>query len=119
MSRTRGTVDVASVLDGRASNTYPLNMNPASQLITGCIRGTLFGGSIHAAVRQESFDREPPNWEAINHRGKFFEPKTVAQDFGHSPASSRAGGQPGVIGGPTNPASKAASDRFALPRPRT
>ncbi len=86
---------------------------------TSCILGAMLEGSIHAAVRQENFDREPSNWEGINHRGKFFEPKTVSQDFGHTPASSRAGGQPGEIGGRINPAAEAAWYGYALPRPLT
>src|SRR5687767_9739913 len=34
-----------------------------------------------AALRHESFDREPPNWEGVNNRSTAFEPKKVVQDF--------------------------------------
>jgi hypothetical protein len=51
-----------------------------------------------AALRRESFDREPPNWEGINNRSTAFEPKTVVQDFGYNAATSHAGGKAGKSG---------------------
>ena len=115
-----------SVLDAPTSETYDLAMNPSSHLITricvvatSCMTGGLFAEEGHAAVRQESFDREPANWEGINHRSRFFEPKTVTQDFGYSPTSSRAGGQPGEIGGRINPAAEPAWYGCLLPTPLT
>src|SRR6266568_5521745 len=72
-----------------------------------------------AAVRQENFDREPANWEGVNNRNKFFEPKTVEQNFGYSPATSHAGGQAGEIGGRINPAGEPAYYGYRLPKPCT
>ncbi|MFB3787359.1 MAG: hypothetical protein ACE15F_13425 [bacterium] len=68
-------------------------------------------------IREEHFDREPPNWEGINNRGTHFEPKTVTQDFGYSAATHFAGGQPGEIGGLLNPAGEAAFYGYRLPAP--
>ena len=31
----------------------------------------------HGALRHESFDREPPNWEGVNNRSTAFEPKNA------------------------------------------
>ena len=70
-----------------------------------------------AAVRQEHFDREPANWEGVNNRNKFFEPKTVEQNFGYSATTSRAGGQAGEIGGRINPAGEPAFYGYRLPEP--
>lgn len=70
-----------------------------------------------AATRHESFDREPSNWEGINHRSKFFEPKTVTQDFGYSAATSHAGGKAGEVGGRINPAGEPAWYAYRLPKP--
>ena len=70
-----------------------------------------------AGVRQENFDREPPNWEGVNNRNKFFEPKTVEQNFGYSATTSHAGGQAGEIGGRINPAGEPAYYGYRLPRP--
>src|ERR1043165_9556733 len=50
-------------------------------------------------TRHENFDRDPSNWEGVNNRNKSFKPKTVTQDFGYSPGTSHAGGQPGEVGG--------------------
>jgi hypothetical protein len=86
---------------------------------TSLLLGVMCVGTIHAAIRQESFDREPPNWEGINHRGKFFEAKNVTQDFGYSATSNRAGGQPGEMGGRINPAAEPAWYGYVLPRPLT
>src|SRR5947208_16077878 len=77
-----------------------------------------------AAVRQESFDREPPNWEGVNNRNKFFEPKTVEQNFGYSatnrdssPFRDGRRGPAGEIGGRINPAGEPAYYGYRLPRP--
>src|SRR6266568_8347475 len=70
-----------------------------------------------AAVRQENFDREPANWEGVNNRNKFFEPKTVEQNFGYSATTSHAGGQAGEIGGRINPAGEPAYYCYPLPKP--
>ncbi|MBI5383511.1 MAG: hypothetical protein HZA90_02360 [Verrucomicrobia bacterium] len=72
-----------------------------------------------AATRKESFDQTPPNWEGVNNRSTHFAPRTVTQDFGYSPATHHAGGQPGEIGGRINPAGEAAYYGWALPAPRT
>ena len=100
-------------------------MTPLSRLPTRictatatCLLGVQFGTCL-AAVRQENFDREPPKWEGINNRGRSFEPRSVSQDFGHSPTSNRAGGQPGEIGGRINPAAEPAWYGYALPKPLT
>jgi len=71
----------------------------------------------HAAMRLENFDREPPNWESVNNRNKYFEPKTVEQNFGYSATTSHGGGQPGEIGGRINPAGEPAYYGYRLPRP--
>lgn len=70
-----------------------------------------------AAVRQENFDREPLTWEGVNHRNKFFEPRTIIQDFGYSPSTSHAGGRPGEVGGRINPAGETAYYAHHLPVP--
>jgi hypothetical protein len=72
-----------------------------------------------AETRRESFDREPADWEGINNRGAHFAPKTVTQDFGHSPATSHAGGQPGEVGGRINPVGEPAYYAYRLPKPLT
>ena len=68
--------------------------------------------SANAAMRQESFDREPPNWEGINNRNKHFELKEVVQDFGYN-AKKRA------IGGRMQPAGEPAYCAYRLPKPLT
>ena len=72
-----------------------------------------------AETRTETFDREPANWEGLNNRSTHFAPKTVTQDFGHSPATSHAGGQPGEVGGRINPAGEPAYYGHRLPKPLT
>ena len=62
---------------------------------------TMLAQTAHAAIRQESFDHEPADWEGINNRNTHFEPRAVTQDFGYSP-SRHAGGGPGEIGGTLN-----------------
>jgi len=69
------------------------------------------------ALREEHFDREPPNWEGINNRSTAFEPKRVVQDFGFSAATSHAGGEKGEAGGRINPAGEAAYYGYRLPKP--
>jgi len=71
----------------------------------------------HGALRHEGFDREPPNWEGVNNRSTAFEPKTVVQDFGHSDATSHAGGKAGEVGGRINPAGEPAWYGHRLPMP--
>src|SRR5687767_406372 len=68
--------------------------------------------STSAALREESFDREPPNWEGVNNRSKAFEPKNVKQDFGYDAAHGRVGGR-------IQPAGEAAYYGFRLPKPLT
>ena len=63
-----------------------------------------------AALREENFDREPPNWEGVNYRSRAFEPRTVKQDFGYN--ASR-----GQIGGLMQPAGEPAYYGFRLPQP--
>src|SRR6266540_2817634 len=70
-----------------------------------------------AGVRQENFDREPPDWEGVNNRNKFFVSKKVEQNFGYSATTSHAGGQAGEIGGRINPAGEPAYYGYRLPRP--
>jgi len=72
-----------------------------------------------AEIRHEDFDREPANWEGVNNRSTHFAPKTVTQDFGYSAATSRAGGEPGEVGGKINPAGEAAYYGYRLPRQLT
>src|SRR5688572_19134155 len=87
---------------------------PTLALVCGLF---LLAGSTHGALRTEQFDREPPTWEGINHRSKFFEPRKVTQDFGYSPSTSHAGGQPGEVGGRFNPAGESAYYGYRLPAP--
>lgn len=75
--------------------------------------------SLSGATRFESFDREPPNWEGVNHRNKYFEARNVTQDFGYSAATSHAGGERGEAGGRINPAGEAAYYGYRLPRALT
>jgi hypothetical protein len=72
-----------------------------------------------AALREENFDHEPATREGINNRNTHFAPRTVTQDFGYSPATSHAGGQPGEVGGKINPAGEAAYYGYRLPKPVT
>jgi hypothetical protein len=68
-------------------------------------------------LREENFDREPAHWEAVNNRNAHFPPRIVQQDFGYSPATRHAGGQPGEVGGKIHPAGEAAYYAYRLPRP--
>src|SRR5688500_4322346 len=70
-----------------------------------------------AGFRTEYFDREPPNWEGVNNRNKFFETRTVEQNFGYSAETNHAGGQKGEAGGRINPAGEPAYYGFKLPKP--
>lgn len=74
----------------------------------------LLGAAIagQAALRNEGFDREPPNWEGANNRSKAFELKTVIQDFGYSAAR-------GAVGGRIQPAGEPAYYGYRLPKPLT
>ena len=59
-------------------------------------------------LRRESFDTEP-RWEGHNNRiARRLSPETVRQDFGYSPGSCRAGGDPGEMGGRIDSAVEAA-----------
>ena len=62
----------------------------------------------NAAVREESFDREPANWEGVNNRSRAFEPRTVKQDFGYSRDK-------GAVGGLIQPAGEPAYYGMRLP----
>ena len=68
--------------------------------------------SSHGAVRQETFDREPANWEGINNRSTAFELKKVTQDFGYS-------AEKGAVGGRIQPAAEPAYYAYRLPKPLT
>jgi len=59
-----------------------------------------------AAERTEHFDKDPA-WHGHNNRATSPEPRTIRQDFGHSP-TAHAGGAPGEIGGFITPAGEAA-----------
>src|SRR5687767_11333834 len=72
---------------------------------------------LNAGFRTEYFDREPANWEGVNNRNKFFETKTVEQNFGYSAETNHAGGQRGEAGGRINPAGEPAYYGFKLPKP--
>jgi hypothetical protein len=72
-----------------------------------------------AALRLESFDREPTDWEGVNNRSTYFSPRLVTQDFGYSASTNHAGGQPGEVGGKLNPAGEPAYYGYRLPRPLT
>jgi hypothetical protein len=75
------------------------------------------GTVVDAALRTENFDREPANWEGVNNRNKYFEPKAVTQDFGHSSQTSHAGGKAGEVGGRINPAGEPAWYGYRLSKP--
>ena len=70
-----------------------------------------------AAMRDESFDREPTSWEAVNNRNTHYPIRTVIQNFGYSPATSHAGGQAGEVGGTINPAGEPAYYGYRMPKP--
>lgn len=73
--------------------------------------------AMEAALRTESFDRPPAHWEGVNHRNTNFSPREVIQDFGFSPGTSHAGGDPGEIGGRLQPSGEAAYCAYRLPKP--
>ena len=57
---------------------------------------------------KESFDKDP-GWDGHNNRiAREQEPRTARQDFGYSPGTRHAGGQPGEIGGTVQPAAEPA-----------
>ncbi len=72
-----------------------------------------------ATLREEHFDREPAGWEAVNARSSHFERRPVTQNFGYSPATNHAGGQPGEVGGTLNPSGEPAYYGYRLPKPLT
>jgi len=74
---------------------------------------------LHGALRQESFDHTPPNWEGVNHRSTHFPERTVTQDFGFNPDTRHAGARAGEVGGRFQPAGEAAWYGWRLPQPRT
>jgi hypothetical protein len=71
----------------------------------------------HAALRTESFDHAPARWEGVNHRNTNFPARTVTQDFGFSPGTRHAGGEPGEAGGRLQPSGEAAYFAWRLPEP--
>ncbi|HUF64016.1 MAG TPA: hypothetical protein VMN36_18200 [Verrucomicrobiales bacterium] len=73
------------------------------------------GAMVFAALRVENFDFEPPSWEGAHHRSTFFEARQVIQDFGYSPATGKAGGRTGEIGGRIQPAAEKAYYGYPLP----
>jgi hypothetical protein len=72
-----------------------------------------------AALRAESFDREPTGWEGVNNRNNYFPPRTVTQDFGYSATTHHAGGETGEVGGLLHPAGEPAYYGYRLPAPQT
>ncbi|MHB0998853.1 MAG: hypothetical protein ACYC27_06370 [Armatimonadota bacterium] len=59
-------------------------------------------------IHTENFDKDP-GWEGINNRlAQQLPPEKVRQDFGYSPDTRHAGGEPGEIGGRIHPASEPA-----------
>src|SRR5262245_33301245 len=91
--------------------------NPLKSVVAALVCATI--QSPYAAVRDETFEVEPPNWEGINNRNRFFEAKTVEQNFGYSATTSHAGGRSGEIGGRINPAGEPAFYGYRLPAPLT
>lgn len=73
--------------------------------------------TLAAALRYETFDRQPPNWIGLNNRNSHFSAREVRQDFGYSSQTSHAGGQPGEIGGLITPAGEAAYYAWPLGGP--
>ena len=83
-------------------------------LVTGLAGLTWWAAG--AAIREEHFDREPPNWEGINNRTTNFPPRIVTQDFGFDSTSRRISQKPGEIGGKINPAGEPAYYAHRLPK---
>jgi hypothetical protein len=69
------------------------------------------------SLRRESFDRDP-GWEGVNNRIVAEKLRTITQDFGYSPQTNHAGGQPGEIGGRVARTSRLAYYAVKIP-PRT
>ena len=65
-------------------------------------------------LKSEHFDRDP-GWEGVNNRIVAEKPRTITQDFGYSPKTSFAGGQPGEIGGRVARTSRLAFYALKLP----
>lgn len=89
---------------GKGNDTMrrPLRTATVGALLT--LTGAL--GFAIAEERTERFDRDP-RWEGRNNRATSPPPRTVRQDFGHSP-TSHAGGKPGEMGGFITPAAEPA-----------
>ncbi len=73
--------------------------------------------SASPTVREENFDKKPPNWEGVNNRNTHFPLRTVIQDFGYSAGTGHAGGDTGEVGGRINPAGEDAYYGYRLPKP--
>jgi hypothetical protein len=79
--------------------------------LAGCLAGLAAAGE-----RTERFDKDP-GWEGRNNRATEPAPRTIRQDFGHSP-TAHAGGRPGVVGGVITPAAEPAYYAKRIP-PKT
>lgn len=67
------------------------------------------------AQGKEAFDRDPA-WNGRNNRlARTLPPETVHQDFGYSPGTRHAGGEPGEIGGTIQPAAEPVYYAKAIP----
>ena len=77
-------------------------MKQSKYLLAFAVLATVLG---HVPAQcNESFDRDP-GWDGHNNRiARELQPETVKQDFGYSPTTQHAGGQPGEIGGTVQPA---------------
>src|SRR5690349_1571703 len=58
-------------------------------------------------LKTETFDADPA-WDGRNNRATDPSPRTIAQNFGFSPSTAHATGQPGEIGGFITPAGEPA-----------
>jgi len=76
----------------------------------------LAAAQAHAPAQcKESFDKDP-GWDGRNNRlARILPPETVRQNFGYSPSTRHAGGEPGEIGGTIQPATEPAY--YAKPIP--
>ncbi len=89
--------------------------------VLAAVAGAPLTGAEKAVERTERFDRDP-GWEGVNNRTTATSTREVVQDFGFSPQSRRAGGEPGEMGGRITPAAEPAYyarrvDRLTLDRP--
>jgi hypothetical protein len=99
------------------------NISPAGRQCRALLRAVLVLAAmaafqtLGAGTRTEHFDIEPPGWEGVNNRNKFFETRTVEQNFGFSAETNHAGGKRGEAGGRINPAGEPAWYGYRLPKP--